>query len=29
MIRAKLDVLEISELADRLAAIERQLADGK
>lgn len=29
MIRAKLDVLEISELADRLAAIERQLAEGK
>jgi hypothetical protein len=29
MIRAKLDVLEISELADRLAAIEKQLADGK
>ncbi len=29
MIRAKLDVLEISELADRLAAIERQLAQDK
>ncbi|AMM14231.1 hypothetical protein AX768_09125 [Burkholderia sp. PAMC 28687] len=29
MIRAKLDVLEISELADRLAAIEKQLAEGK
>lgn len=29
MIRAKLDVLEISELADRLDAIERQLAEGK
>lgn len=29
MIRAKLDVLEISELADRLDAIEKQLADGK
>jgi len=29
MIRAKLDVLEISELADRLAAIEKQLAQDK
>lgn len=29
MIRGKLDVLEISELADRLAAIEAQLAEGK
>ncbi|CAG4887915.1 hypothetical protein [Paraburkholderia saeva] len=29
MIRAKLDVLEISELADRLAAIEAQLAQDK
>lgn len=29
MIRAKLDVLEISELADRLQAIERQLAQDK
>lgn len=29
MIRAKLDVLEISELADRLATIEKQLAEGK
>ncbi|WP_432778184.1 hypothetical protein QZL74_14500 [Burkholderia gladioli pv. alliicola] len=29
MIRAKLDVLEISELADRLAAIEKQLAEGQ
>ena len=29
MIRGKLDVLEISELADRLAAIEAQLDEGK
>ncbi len=29
MIRAKLDVLEISELADRLEAIEKQLAQDK
>jgi hypothetical protein len=29
MIRAKLDVLEISELADRLEAIERQLAQNE
>lgn len=29
MIRSKLDVLEISELADRLAAIEKQLAQDK
>lgn len=29
MIRGKLDVLEISELADRLDAIEAQLAEGK
>ncbi|CAM2143766.1 DUF5681 domain-containing protein [Pararobbsia alpina] len=29
MIRAKLDVLEISELATRLEAIEKMLAEGK
>ncbi|WKZ84181.1 hypothetical protein N5B55_10325 [Ralstonia pickettii] len=29
MIRGKLDVLEISELADRLAKIEAQLAEGQ
>ncbi len=29
MIRGKLDVLEISELADRLVAIEAQLDEGK